>query len=682
MATGILLIGSVGNGKSTLGNFLIDPSETKEKKFPIGHSVQPETQDVSWTDFPYNGHTFTVIDTPGLNESAEKDLEHMGSLMNALNGMQGVSACLFCVKFNAKIDAQYKATVEYYSRLLPSLFEENVLIIMTKYETSRRNEELRRKQGIDVDSVKQKCAMEIKDIARLAYLPRVFTIDSLPMDKKERDYSLGVREEILEYVQSLQPVTTKSLLVHKTKYVKKLDEEAISRMLGEITGYMMKLIEENAAAKMVLTKVEDIEKQLLKVDGEIANTEKMLAVMDSKEWVVASTSDVSQDCKVDLHAQVKQQRKELQQQLNELECRPKHDDHHHQKEIKKLKKFINGKRTEIVKLSLNTMSISEAMGKVKELIHREVTGTISSEVKNQELQEITKANVITDLQARDEKEAPVNKGDEEEAPVNKGDEEETPVNKGDEEEAPVNKGDEEETPVNKGDEEAPANKGDEEETPVNKGDEEEAPVNKGDEEETPVNKGDEEAPANKGDEEAPANKGDEEEAPVNKTGDEEETPVNKGDEEEAPANKGDEEEAPANKGDEEAPANKGDEEEAPANKTGDEEETPVNKGDEEEAPANKSDEEEAPVNKTGDEEEAPANKGDEEETPVNKGDEEETPANKGDEEEVPANKSDEEETPVNKGDEEEAPANKGDEEEAPANKTGDKKASKTGDNIQ
>ena len=56
----------------------------------------------------------TVIDTPGLNEST-----------------------------------QYTATIEYYAKLLPALFEKNVFIVMTNYETGERAELLKKKQGIN-----------------------------------------------------------------------------------------------------------------------------------------------------------------------------------------------------------------------------------------------------------------------------------------------------------------------------------------------------------------------------------------------------------------------------------------------------------------------------------------------------------------------------------------------------
>ena len=299
----LLLIGSTGNGKSTLGNFLVDPNEShmfaEKTKFQMARSNKPETQEVSYEDFRRKDRTFRVIDTPGLNESPAKDLFHMTSLIMALNdpNLQGVSACLLCIKFNSKIDAQYKATVKYYSRLLPSLFEGNVLIIMTEFMTDDRAEKLRKIQRVDVGRVMINTANEIKDSAELAYTPPLFAIDCLPMDKEERKCSLRVRSALLDYIQSLTPVNTTSLQVEKTDYLSQLDDKKVHEILGEIGGYNKKLKEANKAATDVLTKIEEHQRGILEINGKIANTVSELAVKDSTDLVVASSWSLSKESK-------------------------------------------------------------------------------------------------------------------------------------------------------------------------------------------------------------------------------------------------------------------------------------------------------------------------------------------------------------------------------------------------
>ena len=300
----LLLIGSTGNGKSTLGNFLLDPSESHmfgdKTKFQMALSNKPETRDVSYGDFLHKDRTFKVIDTPGLNESPAEDLFHMTSLIMALNdpNLKGVSACLLCIKFNSKIDAQYQATVKYYSRLLPSLFEGNVLIIMTEFMTDDRAEKLRKMRRIDVERVKMNTTNEIKESAELVYNPPLFAIDCLPMDKEERAHSLRVRRAILDYIQSLTPVNTTNLQVEKTSYLKELDDKIVKRMLGEITGYNKRLMEVNKAATKALTRIEYLEREILHVKSDIENTSSELRVKDSEELVVAKTWSITKTSKI------------------------------------------------------------------------------------------------------------------------------------------------------------------------------------------------------------------------------------------------------------------------------------------------------------------------------------------------------------------------------------------------
>ena len=170
----VLLIGSTGNGKSTLGNFLFDPSPNVKKCFEVTRdnrsitTCKAETRIIKYrqekgsSDTPHDtphdtfsreidtfedtlgaqSSTFdqskavvvlskaavttrstgfmkdifnnkvsklasvkkednemsgslTIIDTPGVNEGGEKDLEHMIDFINTLKEQQIFKACIF-----------------------------------------------------------------------------------------------------------------------------------------------------------------------------------------------------------------------------------------------------------------------------------------------------------------------------------------------------------------------------------------------------------------------------------------------------------------------------------------------------------------------------------------------------------------------------------------------------------
>ena len=293
----ILLIGSTGNGKSSLGNFLLDPSDEhisgKNTIFRTARSNLPETQHVQDNQCAYDRDVslaLQVIDTPGLNESDVKDLSHMIDLVKTLKHLESITACLFCIKFDSKIDDQYKYTAAYYRRLLPSLFEGNVIIVLTNFPTDQRSVRMRERQGVNVDAIVRNAQKEIVDGANLAFVPPVFLIDSLPMSEEERMASLSCRSSIVDYIrQSLRPIRIKELYVAKTRALKERDDKEIKQLDGEIHGYNMRLKEVNKKAERILDEIEQAQKEATEVRREIRNIEAELHEKDSEKTVIVKT---------------------------------------------------------------------------------------------------------------------------------------------------------------------------------------------------------------------------------------------------------------------------------------------------------------------------------------------------------------------------------------------------------
>lgn len=244
----ILLMGSTGHGKSTLGNFLLNPDEKYQTKslqpFAVATSNVPKTQVVEIKSDRMDNPTLCVIDTPGLNESAIEDLQHMVDIVMVLKNLKEVSACILCVKFDAKIDAQYKATINYYKSLLPKIFEGNVLIVMTNFATDRRSVKVRELHNIDVNAIVRNTAAEVA--SGLPYTPQTFLIDCLPMDLVQGDtnrkQSENTRSAILSYIEkTMHPIRVDDLKVAKTDALKQRDREEIKAIDGQIHGYNLRL---------------------------------------------------------------------------------------------------------------------------------------------------------------------------------------------------------------------------------------------------------------------------------------------------------------------------------------------------------------------------------------------------------------------------------------------------------
>ena len=278
----VVLIGSTGNGKSTLGNFLLDPSEEHtldDPTFPVGKTNKPETKYVTVKSMD----GLTIVDTPGLNEGQCEDLERMIALVKQLNELQSISACILCVKFDSKIDKQYKSTVEYYKRLLPQLFENNVLVVFTNYCTDERSRYYRMRRNIDEDAIVKNALCEVSK--GLVYQPGYFLIDAMPFDEQSRLEHEETRWCILDCItEQLESVNFhKSLKVAKTAAVKKINEQEIEKAKGEIIGYKEAIRSANSGMKDPFHQIQTDKLYLLSIDERISSLNAKLRCLDSDD---------------------------------------------------------------------------------------------------------------------------------------------------------------------------------------------------------------------------------------------------------------------------------------------------------------------------------------------------------------------------------------------------------------
>ena len=290
----ILLIGSTGNGKSTLGNFLVNPEEEhifgEHQTFRTARTNKPETQLVKSAAFEVkttdsSKPKLSVIDTPGIFEDEDKDIGHMVNIIRALHEVGEISAIILVVKFSSKVDTPYKASIKYYSKLLPGLFETNLLIVMTDYACDERSKKLRALQDIDEEKIQKNILAEIVDTCGVEKQPQLYTIDCLPMSEQEFTINLQTRDNIVTKASEFKSVSTKELKVAKTDPILAADKISIAKLRGEVTAYDESLEKALAEAYSVHSQSEQLAKRLAGYRMELDDVKAELSITDTKELV-------------------------------------------------------------------------------------------------------------------------------------------------------------------------------------------------------------------------------------------------------------------------------------------------------------------------------------------------------------------------------------------------------------
>lgn len=69
-----------------------------------------------------NGNLFNFIDTPGLNESIERDMSHMTSLYKTIQNIGEINAIVLVIPYNFKLDIQWVHTVSFFRDAFFPLF--------------------------------------------------------------------------------------------------------------------------------------------------------------------------------------------------------------------------------------------------------------------------------------------------------------------------------------------------------------------------------------------------------------------------------------------------------------------------------------------------------------------------------------------------------------------------------
>ena len=96
----VLLVGNVGAGKSTLGNYLLrytDPS--RADLFVSGYGPNAITRECEIKTNLFDQFKINVIDTPGIDD-IEQDTEKQIGVLRTLQNQGSISAVVLCAPFD------------------------------------------------------------------------------------------------------------------------------------------------------------------------------------------------------------------------------------------------------------------------------------------------------------------------------------------------------------------------------------------------------------------------------------------------------------------------------------------------------------------------------------------------------------------------------------------------------
>jgi predicted GTPase len=221
----LLLLGETGDGKSQLGNFILN----NPKAFKVSDDIYPETKETKG-DFGINGaENLFVIDTPGINDTEGKDKEYLEQMAEYVKKHNSLHSIIIVLNFEVDRLAIYlQDMLKIFIKMFPiPNFWDHVGFVFTHYYSAmkKKNEA---KKNLKIEKFSEMIIdlmNNLKKIVKDIIIPkrnnlRFYFVDTEMESIEDKDeHSIEEINRLIGWASSLE--------TFETDKVKKVDNKVI-----------------------------------------------------------------------------------------------------------------------------------------------------------------------------------------------------------------------------------------------------------------------------------------------------------------------------------------------------------------------------------------------------------------------------------------------------------------------